>query len=339
VSGAAILLGVLAGVVGVVIGDLASSEIRGRLDRIPYRLIQFAARRLDETSRADATAEWTAELRAVLRQHAADTVPLARLLIGTRFALGVVRAARTIDRDLRSVVKPPAGPTGTGLATTLAEVARTASSLRSAAPPLVTDLVDAELARMSALVTQLHAGCATYSGEDQDWLLALARNTRTSLDATSITTTDHTGLRYDGSFWASDLAQRYLLTQRQIIASGVPVRRLFILDRPELAHDTALARLCRHQTQLGIQIRLLAPAEVPPDRLGQLTDFIIFDHALAYETLGPAHPTRCTDRDHAISTRLYLDPTQIADRARLFHDLWQAATPPTTRQHRPEPGA
>ena len=326
-SDAAIVLGVLVGVAGVVLADLASSEIRGRLDRIPHRLIQLAARRLDERSRADSAAEWTAELRAVLRQHGADAIPLARLVIGIRFALGIVRAARTIDRDLQSAVAAPPHPADTaGLLAAWAEAARTATSLRSVAPPLVTDLVDAELARISTFMSQLQTGCATYLGEDQDWLMALACSTRSSLDATSLSTADRTGLRFDRTFWTSDIAQRYLLSQREIITRGVAVRRLFVLDRPELAGDPDLIRLCRQQTQLGIQVRLLVPSAVPPDHAGTVTDFIIFDRVLAYETLGPRWPTD-DGCEPATRTQLWLDPAQIADRVRLFQDLWHASAP------------
>jgi hypothetical protein len=329
---AAVAFSVAAGVAGVVFGDLASSEIRGRLDRIPFRLIDRAARRLDEQSRAQSAAEWTAELDAVLRHRGTDGIPLARLAVGIRFALGIVRAARTIGRDRHAVRTPddPA-PDPAGLLSAWTDVARTATRLRSASPPLVTDLLDAELTRMSTLVNQLHAGSVTYDGEDQDWLLALARSTKSSLDATSLCAADHNH-RYDATFWTSDLGRRYLQTQQQIIAGGVRIRRLFILDHPELATDPGFINLCRQQTQLGIHTRTLATAAVPPQRAGDLVDFILFDQVLSYETLNPTHVWNGQPRP-AIHTRLHLDPTRIANRTQLFHDLWHAATVTPTPEH------
>lgn len=94
------VVGFLASLVGVVLGDLVSGEIRGRLDRIPHTLIQRAGRRLGEEIRAEVTSEWAAELHVILDRHRGGAFPLTRLVIGARFAVGLLHAGATIDRTL-----------------------------------------------------------------------------------------------------------------------------------------------------------------------------------------------------------------------------------------------
>lgn len=83
--------------VAVSIGDAASGRFRGWLDRLPHRLIQLAGRRLDDDFRSDVTAEWTAELDAILRQNRTSRLPLFRLVIGIRFAAGLLRTAKVTN--------------------------------------------------------------------------------------------------------------------------------------------------------------------------------------------------------------------------------------------------
>jgi hypothetical protein len=93
--------GLAAGVAAMTIGDLLSEEVRERADRLPYRLIQRAGRRLSADVRVELTGEWTAELHAILDRHGADRLPLTRFVIGTRYAVGLLRAAGAVDCALR----------------------------------------------------------------------------------------------------------------------------------------------------------------------------------------------------------------------------------------------
>lgn len=308
---AAVVAG-LAGLASVVLGDLISAEVAGRLEAVPARLIRLAARRLAADVRQDCAAEWTAELHAILHRGDADRVPVARLLAGLRFALGTLRAARLIDRDLRS----PTGPAA-GWGSAITDAVRDATAVSSRSPRLVTDLVQAEIIRMSTFLSQLRDGVVTYDGEDQDWLLGLARSATASLDATSVTPAG------GPQFWTSEIGERYLAAQRAMTTRGVAIRRVFLLERPELLDDPALTSLYRRQVGLGIRVRLLPPALVPPHRRGDLVDFIVFDGSIAYETL----PGGVTSPG-AHCTRLYLGPDQVADRSGAFEELWAAAVEP-----------
>jgi hypothetical protein len=82
------------GLVAILVGDLVSGSFRGRLDRLSHRVLAVAVRRLDEDIRPDVAPEWAAELDAILGQHRAGPLPLIRLVIGTRFAFGLLRTAR-----------------------------------------------------------------------------------------------------------------------------------------------------------------------------------------------------------------------------------------------------
>lgn len=98
---AAVAMGILIGLTVGTLADLVSEEVRGRLDRLPHWLIRLAGRRLDPEIREDAVGEWIAELQMILDIHRAGPLPITRLIIGTRYALGLLRVGGTINRDLR----------------------------------------------------------------------------------------------------------------------------------------------------------------------------------------------------------------------------------------------
>jgi hypothetical protein len=84
-----------------VFGAVASTlneEVRGRVDRLPYALIRLAGRRLPQTVRVELIDEWVAELDAILQR--AEALPLTRLLVGIRYALGLLRVAPIVASEL-----------------------------------------------------------------------------------------------------------------------------------------------------------------------------------------------------------------------------------------------
>lgn len=85
---------------GLAIGDALSEEVRGRLDQFPRTLICLAAARLPQEQREDHTDEWLAELHEILR--GSEALPVTRVIIGTRYALGLLRAGRKIGREAAS---------------------------------------------------------------------------------------------------------------------------------------------------------------------------------------------------------------------------------------------
>ena len=88
-------------------GDVVSEELRARLDQVPERLIAHAGRRLEPEIRAEVTAEWSAELRAILHRRGALPLPITRLAIGIHFAVGLLVAGRKISRILSAAPSAP----------------------------------------------------------------------------------------------------------------------------------------------------------------------------------------------------------------------------------------
>jgi hypothetical protein len=92
-------------------------------------------------------------------------------------------------------------------------------------PDIALRLARSETDRLAHFLRELSEGQATYEGEDQDWLLALAHEARTTIYATSTTAVDGGGATYNDNFWTSSLGQRYLGAQRDAANRGVAIRR------------------------------------------------------------------------------------------------------------------
>jgi hypothetical protein len=78
---------------------MLQEEAATRLSRIPFALIRLATARLPRELRDDMAAEWRAELHFVL--HGTEGLPLARLLRGIRYSLGMVKSAPAIADNLK----------------------------------------------------------------------------------------------------------------------------------------------------------------------------------------------------------------------------------------------
>ncbi|GAA5195302.1 hypothetical protein GCM10023322_61740 [Rugosimonospora acidiphila] len=193
-------------------------------------------------------------------------------------------------------------------------------------PSLLFDFAQAEIYRMSKFLKELSTGeHVSYDGEDRDWLLGLARHARTSIDATSLTTVDASAESGSGGLWNSDLGARYLEVQREAIARGVKVRRVFILNRSGPSRYPNLPEICRIQHDLGIQVRILFAQEISGLLRNSLFDFIIFDDVLSYEV---TPGSRLESQDHAVllGTHLILGRDRVEERTRRFNNLWESAT-------------
>lgn len=89
------------------LGDMASEEMRDRLDHLPHALLRPAARRLNPHQRITIYQdEWLPELTYILK--GAEARPITRLITGTRYALGILASAPRIARHLHR--KPTAAP-------------------------------------------------------------------------------------------------------------------------------------------------------------------------------------------------------------------------------------
>ncbi|MBV1849529.1 hypothetical protein [Catellatospora tritici] len=204
-------------------------------------------------------------------------------------------------------------------------------------PPLVFDLAQAEIERLSEMLKTLaDAGDLTYDGEDRDWLLGLTKHASTSLDAIS-TTLDVGGQDYfDGSLWQSDLGQRYLEAQREAIARNVRVRRLFVLDRPDLWNDEKFHQVLGMHTDLSIEVRALDPTRSASGFIPPIFDFIIFDDVITYQS-SPSTQVNEVNRINIASTQLVTNQAKVRRNIARFRELWRVATPIAPRDGAPPP--
>ncbi|MFD0856833.1 hypothetical protein ACFQ07_31665 [Actinomadura adrarensis] len=190
---------------------------------------------------------------------------------------------------------------------------------------LVSDLAQSEIGRLSEFLKELgDGGTVSYDGEDREWLLALTRHIKSSLDATSLPAVDGGGQGFHGGFWFSDLGERYLDIQREIVRNGVCVRRVFILDGTSVvADDPEFKQMCRIQRDIGIHVRVLDPTELVTQPHAMLFDFVLFDEKISYEIT----PAVANDRNHPvfINTRLILQKARVRERVRGFNALWDSA--------------
>jgi hypothetical protein len=208
------------------------------------------------------------------------------------------------------------------------QLVRHSTKIAAPQPELVVRFAQGEIGRLSQFLKDLgEGGDVTYEGEDRDWMLGLARQCQASIDATSLTTVDAGGRGFvDGGLWSSDLGQRYLDLQREAIRRGVAIRRVFIMDRPELMTDPDFRRVCAWHLDRDIQIRVLDPSSArnAGTPRSALTDFIIFDGVVSYE----AQPASQFERDMTpviINTRLVLRRDKVDERRQRFEDLWKLA--------------
>lgn len=208
------------------------------------------------------------------------------------------------------------------------ELVRHSARLDPNAAQLVYDFAQAEIARMSEFIKDLSdGGDITYDGEDRDWLLGLTNNAKSNVDAISLATVDAGGQRFDDGLWLTDLGQRYLEAQRDAVARGVGVRRIFVLDRPDRVTDPDLLWVCKFHQQLGVQVRILDPSTLVGTRRSSMFDFIVFDDLISYECT-PASWVEEGTRPTIVNTRLVLRPRRVEERVARFKDLWSAARDP-----------
>jgi len=204
----------------------------------------------------------------------------------------------------------------------MTQLVKHSTTVAKGAPSLIFDFTQAEIVRLSGYLKELgQGGDVTYEGEDRDWLIGLTKVASNSIDATSLTTVDAGGRSYiDGGLWTSELGQRYLDAQREALHHGVKIRRLFIMDRPDMQPDQELLGIMNQQTAMGIEVRLLRP-----DRIGPLFDFIVMDGVLSYQST-VASRTMPESRPIIVTTTLVTNPDRVQKRIDRFQLLWSAGT-------------
>ncbi len=189
----------------------------------------------------------------------------------------------------------------------VAPLARHATRVSALGPDILRDFALAEIGRLASLLESLTTMTAECPGENHDWLMDLTRCARRKIDATSS--------YVDRAFWLSDPADRYLRAQDDAIREReVEVRRLFIVEKAEDVVDE-LTQICERQRELGIDARVVALSDLPPNARGEIRDVVIFDEALCYEV----H----TDiRQGNPWTTLNARTTHLEDQKKRFNQLW-----------------
>ena len=210
----------------------------------------------------------------------------------------------------------------------LAEFLETASQVDARVNPLLQRVARQEISRLTAFARQLQVGGEiSYDGEDRDWLLGLTREAQASIDAISLSTVDAGVLGLDGGLWTSDLGIRYLDDQRKAIARDLRIRRIFVVEREDMAHDESFLRVTQMQRNAGVQVRMLAQKLIPDYLQSMIFDFIIFDGVVSYETAAVTPFTADQPRPGTLRTRLVPEPTRVRDLKQRFDQLWELADP------------
>ncbi|MDY7083701.1 MAG: hypothetical protein SYR96_01215 [Actinomycetota bacterium] len=196
------------------------------------------------------------------------------------------------------------------------QLVRNSTAISPNSPPIVYQFVQAKIKETSDFLKQLsEGGTVTYYGEDRDWLLGLTRHATASVDAISLAAVDH-------DLWNSEIGQRYLDAQRRAARAGKRVRRIFVLDQPEMEHDAELLRAYEEQRQMLIDVRLLDRSAVPTPLQVQLRDLILFDDILAYETTPTINEPHLAQ---VAETRLVLNDARVKECSQLFRELWDVS--------------
>ena len=212
-----------------------------------------------------------------------------------------------------------------GLSTdSVTQLARKAVELGANVPPVISTFAQAEIERVSKLLSALSGGESTTKGEDHGFLLTLTELARGQIDAVSLFTVDAGDQGGDGGFWGSPPGRHYLDQQREAIARGVTIRRVFIVEGDDLAEGDAFRQICRKQAEYGITIGIVVSSDVPRYTGDLLKDYILFDNAIIYEVeAGLPVPGKVP---LIVSTRLVCERRTVADRVRDYAKLWEIAT-------------
>jgi hypothetical protein len=242
--------------------------------------------------------------------------------VGERVTAGFAQIGRLAELSAK-IERSSLGPT------LLAEFLETAGQVDGQVTPLLQRVASREVERVTTFVRQLKVGGEiAYDGEDRDWLLGLTQEAESSIDAISLSTVDAGVLGLDGGLWTSDLGIRYLDDQRKAIDRNVRIRRIFVVEREDMAHDESFLRVTQMQRNAGVQVRMLDQKLIPDYLQSMIFDFIIFDGTVSYETLAGTPPfTAGQPRPGTLRTRLAFQPARVHDLEQRFEQLWERADP------------
>ena len=200
---------------------------------------------------------------------------------------------------------------------------RRTSAITEASPEIARGLAAHEIERLSSLLRGIGGSNEIfYDGEDREWLLGLTSVVVHSIDAVSLATIDDRDSEH-GNLWQNDLGYRYLDLQREAVARGVIIRRLFSIEGVA-TDDPGLIRVTQLQRESGVIVRLLQIEGISNHLRRIASDFVIFDAKLVYETV-PASRMDEVGRAAIVTTRMLLDEARVRSKQEQFEQLWQAA--------------
>ncbi|TCO62555.1 DUF6879 family protein [Actinocrispum wychmicini] len=255
-------------------------------------------------------------------QFLVDLQRQLRAIEGTQIEQ-ISEVRRAVD-DTFAKISPATELFGQAEATGLTELVARASAIDRGGSSLVSRFAQVELHRMSYFLNAMIEREAFYDGEDREWLLALTRSTDASIDAISVPKVDADGAAV--GFWRTDLGLRYLSLQHEAIVRGVRVRRIFVLQRPELVNDPDLLSVVRAQAELGIDVRVLHPPAAASAAKVIRHDITLFDNALSYEVV-PV-PGLSHEKPLILYTRLAMREDVVNKHIERYQQLWATAVPP-----------
>jgi len=259
-------------------------------------------------------AEFEKQLRLTQHQHR-DVLSHLNRVIDQGFA-SVNEATSLMDTMDRSSLDKDS----------VKRVIRAAGVFRGSAGPLVRAVADSEVERLSETLGTLALGHELfYEGEDRELLLALTRKCTKSMMATSWATMSANGMGFEAGFWLNDLGGRYLSLQRMALRRGVTIKRVFIYESPELLQSEAIRRILSMQQSAGIEVKIVAGGAVSPD--GSISDFIVFDEQVSYETT-PVTRGETVTAPWLLTTRLVMAEETVRGRLVRYHELWEEASYP-----------
>jgi Family of unknown function (DUF6879) len=212
----------------------------------------------------------------------------------------------------------------------LTDFLKTAGQVDGRVNPLLQRVAVREVERVALFLRQLPVGIEiSYDGEDRDWMLALTREARTSVNAISLSTVDAGVLGLDGGLWTSDLGQRYLELQREAVTRDVRIRRIFVVEHEheEMVQDESFLRITAMQRDIGVEVRMLDHKLIPDWMRSMIFDFIVFDGAVSYETTPTTSFTSGQTRPAMLRTRLAPQPKRVQELMERFEKLWEQADP------------
>jgi hypothetical protein len=103
------------------------------------------------------------------------------------------------------------------------------------------------------------------------------------------------------------------------------IRRVFVPSDEESAASEEFRARCRRHVGLGIEVRVLRPADVPR-KAGPLIDFVLLDDDLSYELTPSLQPVAWSPRP-AIAKTSIVRGDEVRENAGRFEVLWEAAEP------------